>query len=99
MLVDTRFLGREHRCSALFDVELDQVSRVFREICVFCKDHRDRLADIAHDIFRQHRLAVGLESFQAGEPERDRRNVRDIGARPHRVHAGQLERRARVDRF
>ncbi len=48
--------------------------------------------------FRQHRLPVGFERLQAGQAERDRRNVRDFGMCPHRVHAGQRSAaRASID--
>ncbi len=99
MLVDARLLGREQRDAPLFDRNLDQVGGVFREVCVLGKDDRHRLADIAHEIFCQHRLPVGLERLEAGQPERDRRNVRNVCEGPHRVYAGQRARCARVDRF
>ena len=81
------------------DIERDQVGGVFGEVLVGGKDGGDRLADIAHGMLRQRGLAVGLQRGQAGEPEADRRNVGDVGVGPHRVHAGQSERRAGVDRF
>ena len=59
--------------------KLDQVGGVLGDVMVVRKDHRDRLADIAHDILRQHRLAVGLERLQAGKAKRDRRQVRNVG--------------------
>ena len=50
-------------------------------------------------LLRQGALPVGLERGQAGQAEADRRNVRDVVMRPHRVHAGQRQRRRSVDRF
>ena len=99
MLVDARLLGREHGCSERFDVDLNQIRGVFGDISIDTKHHRDRFADIADDILRQHRLAVGLERLEPGQPERDRRNVSDVCGRPHRMHARQLERGRRIDRF
>ncbi len=66
---------------------------------IFREYHRDRLADIAHELVRQHRLAVGLERFQPGEAEADRRQMRDIGVGPHGMHAGQGERSTGIDRL
>ena len=92
-------IGANKRCSERFDINLDQVRGVFGDILILREHHRNRLADIADDILRQHRLLVGLEPFDAGEAKSDLRNVRDVGMRPHRVHAGQLERRHRIDGF
>ena len=99
MLADARLLGREHGCSERFDVDLNQIRGVFGDISIDTKHYRDRFADIADDILRQHRLAVGLQRFKSGEAERDRRNVSDVCGRPHRMHAGQFERGRRIDRF
>ena len=56
-----------------------------------------RLADVAHELAREDRLAVGLQPRDPGHAEIDRRHLGDIGAGPHRDHARRAERRADVD--
>ncbi len=58
----------------------------------------DRLADIAHALPGEDRLAVGLEPFDAREAEIDRRHVGDVRRRPYREDARRLARRVGVDR-
>ena len=74
-LIGARLSGGAHRCWLGLDRKRDQLSCVFREICVVRKHHSDWLADIAHDILRQHRLAVWFELLQPGQPERDQWNL------------------------
>ncbi len=80
------------------DIECDQVDGVLGDIGIGGEYGGDRLADITHGALRQCALPVGLERGQAGQPEADRRDVRDVVMRPHRVHAGQRQRRRSVDR-
>ena len=51
--------GQEDR--QFLDLHGDEVGRVLRHVGVFGKHRRDRLADVAHLVGREHRLAVGLE--------------------------------------
>ena len=60
------FSGCVHRCLLGFDRKRDQLSCIFRKIRGVREDHCDRLADIAHGILRQHRLAIGIELLQSG---------------------------------
>ena len=81
------------------DIEFDQIGGIFGDVLIGGKDGRHRLADIAHVMLRQRALPVRLQRGEAGQPETDRRDVRDVGKSPHRVHAGQRERGGGVDRF
>ncbi len=97
-LVDTRLLGREQRYRQRFDSKLDQFGGILGGVGVAGEDHGDRLADITDGVLRQRRLAVWLKLFQPSQSKRYRRNVRDVRMRPHRMNAGQRQRRLRVDR-
>ena len=82
----------------LLDLHLDQIGRVLRDIRIAREHRRHRIAHIAHALVRQDGLAIGREAFDAGEAKIDRRNVLDVGERPHRGDAGHGARRLRVDR-
>ena len=79
------------------DIEHDQIGGVFRDVWIGGEHRRDRLADIAHGVLRQCVLPVRLERGQSRQPEADRRDVRDVGKGPHRMHAGKAQCRARID--
>ena len=86
------------RCGGeVFDVGEDQIGRVLGKVGILGKDHRHRLADIAHLGGREHRLAVGPEAGHADLAEVDRRDVGDVGRVHTRDHAGQRQRLRRVD--
>ena len=93
-----RSAGRGHR-GQRGDFDLDQVGRVFRRVGVLGEDRGDRLADIAHAVAGQHRLAVRPERRRpAVGAEVDRRDVGDVGGGPYRGDARKPSRRRPVDR-
>ena len=76
-----------------FVLRSDQAGGIFSHMRVSCKDHSDRLSDIAHLVQGEHRLIV------------KRRSVIGLGNQPldiltgdHRMHTGYGACRARVDR-
>ena len=79
------------------DVDEDALGGILGEIGVGGEDDRHRLADIAHLVLRQDRLAVGLEAGDADLAEIDRRDRGDVGEGPHRRHAGHGQGLARLD--
>ena len=81
-----RRVGREHFRQYL-DLDRHQVGGVLGQIRIGCKNHRHRFADIADAVRSEDRLAIRLQSFDAREPEIDRRNICDIRRGPHRDHA------------
>ncbi len=72
---------RRQRC----DLDLDEVRRVLGDIRVLGEHGGDGVADIAHAVDRQHRLAIGLDLVgrARGVAEIDRGNAGDVGAGPH----------------
>ena len=88
----------EHRCLEGLDRKLNQLGCVFGDVCVFREYCSDRLTDIAHDVLCQDQLAVWFQLLEPGQPERDRRNLCDIGMRPNCVHARQRECGGGIDR-
>ncbi len=76
---------RGQRC----DLDLDEVGRVLGDIGVLGEHRGDGIADIAHAVGRQHRLAIGLDLVgrARGIAEIDRGNAGDVGAGPHRDDA------------
>ena len=81
----TAVLEFPRRCAGVeddrqfFDRDGDEIGRVLRHVGVDRKHRRDRLADIAHALPGQNRLAIGRQAFNAGQAEIDRRNLGDIG--------------------
>ena len=92
-----RRVGVQERRQFL-DVEHDELGRILGEIGIVGEHRRDRLADIAHRAGREQPLPVRFQTFDPGQAEVDRRNVGNVGCRPHREHACFRQRRARVDR-
>ncbi len=80
------------------DLDGHQIGGVLGKIRVSGEHHRDRLADIAHAIRGEDRLAIGIEAFDPRQAEINRRDVDNIARRPHRNHAGRGTGRCRVDR-
>ena len=81
-----------------FVVDVDELGRVLGERAARGDDERDRVADEAH-------LALGerrARRLRALRPDRRVPLLLDagiqVGRREHRVHAGQRQRRRRVDR-
>ena len=95
-LAGLRVGAKERR--QFLDVEHDELGRILGEIGIVGEHRRDRLADVAHCAGREQPLPVGLQTFDPGQAEIDRRNVGNVGGRPHREHARFRQRRARVDR-
>ena len=79
------------------DVDGDEVGGVLRDVGIGGEHRRDGLADIAHAVGREHRLAVRLQPLDAAFAEIDRRHVGDIGGGPYRDDARQRPRRRGVD--
>ena len=82
----------------LGDLDGDEVRGVLRDIGIGGEHGGDGLADIAHRAAREHRLAVGLQLFDAAFAEVDRRHVGDVLRGPHRDDPGQRARRRGIDR-
>ena len=80
------------------DVERDKLGCILGEIRIVGENRRHRFADIAHEAARKEPLAIRLQPLDAAETKIDRRNVGDVGGRPHRVHAGQRQRSVGIDR-
>ena len=80
------------------DLGCDQIGRVLGEVRIGGKHRGDRIADIAHPVGRQHRLAVRIERRDGAFAKIDRRHLGDVGCGPHREHAGVRPRRLGVDR-
>ena len=89
--------GVEQRRQFL-DLHGDEIGGVLGDVGVLGEHRRHRLADIAHLVRRQHRLAVGRELLDRPFAEIDRRHVGDVGRGPHRDHARQRARGVGVDR-
>ncbi len=81
-------LVRMQNCRQFLDVESDELGCILGEIRIVGENGRHRLADIAHPAAGEEPLAIGLQPLDAAETKIDRRNVGNIGGRPHRVHAG-----------
>ncbi len=80
------------------DRDVDQIGGVFGDIGVDREHRGDRIADIAHALLGQHRLAVRIERRDRALAEIDRRHLGNVVGGPHREHAGQRARRRRIDR-
>jgi len=76
---------------------VDQIGGVLGDIGIDGEHCGDRIADIAHAVCRQHRLAIGIERRDRALAEIDRRHFGDVGGGPHRIDAGQRARRRGVD--
>ena len=80
-----------------FDLERDELRRVFGEVGVFREHCCDRLTDVAHLVAREQMLAVGLEALHARRTKFDRRHFGDIGEGPHRDAGWRGQRLCGVD--
>ena len=80
------------------DRDRDEIGSVLRHIGIGREHRRNRIADIAHPPRGQDRLTVGCQSFDAGQPEIDRRDVGNVGECPDRHDARQGPGHAGVDR-
>ena len=65
------------------DVHGHQIGSVLRDIRIVGEHHCDWIADVAHAVGREHRLAIGFKLFEAAFAETDRRDVRNVGGAPH----------------
>ena len=80
------------------DVDGHDVSGIFGPIGIRGEHDRDGLADIAHAVFGEDRLAIGIEPFDAREAEIDRWDVGNVYRRPDRGNARHVACRTRIDR-
>ena len=81
------------------DLDRNEIGGILGSVGVRGKHCGDRIADIAHAFFCQHRLAIGIERRNAALAKIDRRHFGDVVGGPHREHAGQRPRRRGVDRL
>ena len=79
-------------------LDIHEIGGILGSVRVGRKDDGDGLADIAHAIGGQDRLAIRIEALDAGEAEIDRRNVGHIRRGPDRNDARHVACRGRVDR-
>jgi hypothetical protein len=89
-----------HERRQRLEVELDRLGRVLAERAALGDHHRDRLADVAHGVFRHHRLLVGTELGKPHKPHRDPGELAAAGKvrrGVHRVHSRHAARSRRVD--
>ncbi len=77
---------------------VDQLGGVLGDVRILGEHRGDRLADVAHLVRGQHRLAVRRELLDRPFAEIDRPDVVDVARGPHRDHAGQRAGLAGVDR-
>ena len=92
-----RRIGRK-QYGQLFDLDRDEFGGILGEVWIGREHDGDRFADVAHAVRRQDRLAVRIEPLDAGQAKIDRRNVGDVGCRPHRDNAWRCLRGVGVDR-
>ena len=81
-----------------FDLQGDEVGRIFRDIRILGEDRGDRFAHIPHLIGGKHRLPVRLERRNPALAKIDRRNIRNVGRRPYGDDPRQGTCGRRVDR-
>ena len=79
-------------------LDCHQIGGILGSVGIGGEDDGDGLADIAHAIGGEDRLAIRIEAFDAGEAKIDRRNVGDIRRGPDRDDSRNVARRGRVDR-
>ncbi len=91
-----RFARVEHE-GQIFDLDRDYVGGILGQIWIAREHRRHGLADIAHALTGQDWLPVRHQSFDSGQAKIDRRNLGDVGRRPHRRHARQRQRGSGVD--
>ena len=97
MRASRRRLRRRDRGQGIV-VDEDGVHRVAQAIRIVRDDHGHRLADVPHDVGRQHDLHVGLGAGRAAERRRDpARDLGQIGGRVNREHARDGARVVRRD--
>ena len=81
------------------DIDLDQPERVLGDCRRVGERERDRLADVTHFAFRDHRLRERLEFRQRLQPHGHARHiVAHIRGRDHAMHARQCTRARNLDR-
>ena len=83
----------------LLDVKLDRLDTILGNGCRVGQHDRDRLADIAHPVQGDDRLAERLGSGRCLQPQRDFRHHADpdLGCSDHRMHAGERQSRLCID--
>ena len=102
VLEQQRFASRRsvtigHR-RKLLDVDLDQAQRILGNAGTLREHERERLADVAHLRFRDHRLAERLEIRQRLQPHRHARHpIADVLRGDHAVYARQCQRRGHIE--
>ena len=94
-----RVAHRRHR----LDIRDDQLGGVLCGVRILGHHDRERLADVAHPIGREdrarrreQRAAVGILERQLAQ-DRAVAGAREVGRGVHREHAGQRQRRGRID--
>ena len=88
LLDERRFRRLERRDDRRQVVDLDthELRRILGAVGVVGEYHGDRLADVAHFVFREHRLLVRLQAADARQANADRRQMAHIFVGPDRVH-------------
>ena len=83
------------------DLDGNEIGCILRQIGIGREHRRDRLADIAHALPGQDRLAIGRQALDAGQAEVDRRNVRHVGrrSRPQRTPGSASAALVSIDRI
>ncbi len=106
VLVHARRAGTQGRLGGgdgrqRFVIDADRLHRLGERARIGCDNHGNRLADMAHDVFRQHRLLIGAE-FLLRLVRRDRaRHFGQVGRREGvgdavQVHFGNSRVRMRA---
>ena len=81
----------------LFDIEGDRADPVLGQRRAVGQHDRDRLADIAHAVGRDHWLQEALRPGQRQQTQRDARHRADVFRRDDGAHPWYGKRRAGVD--
>ena len=92
-----RLVGGMQQRRQFLDLDRDQVGGILGHVGVFGEHRGDRIADVAHLVGRQYRLAVGRELFDRAFAEIDRPDVGNVGRGPDRHDARHGARRGGVD--
>ena len=79
------------------DLHGDQIGRVLGDVGIVGEDGRYRIADKAHAVSGQYRLAIGIKRRNAAFAKIDRRHLGDVGCGPHRENTRHGARGRRVD--
>jgi hypothetical protein len=87
-------IGRDHVWLVRLDVGDHAAGDVLGEVRILGEHNGHGLAHVADELLRQNRLAVRIETLDAGKSEIDQRNIRDVGAGPDGGDAsGRLRQR------